>query len=402
MQTKRMLSLFLAVITLTGALASCSGGEGENAGAAPETEIAAEAEPEKQPEAEAAGTAEPGEEAVPEEAAPEEAAPAEPRDESLHDQRVEAPEGEMLEVERGMYLSRVGDCGFSAFLAGGGASSDADVVAFLSSMMKAPDLVFSPIGMGCSTYAAESAEGGRVFGRNFDWSCSQVLLLEAHPADGYASFSTVNLDFLRESANLPKEFYPAASYYAPLDGMNEKGLAVSVNMISDSARIAQNTDRPDLTTTTALRLMLDRAATVEEALGLLESYDLHGSYDMMIHFAVADLTGRAVDVEYVGGEMKVIETPILTNFYLAEGEKRGIGSAESHRRYETLEAFAASHEKADIYDVRDALTAARESAFDPDPSEGTEWSVLYDQTNLRATWYRRENFGQGWTAELGS
>ena len=52
MQTKRMLSLFLAVITLTGALASCSGGEGENAGAAPETEIAAEAEPEKQPEAE--------------------------------------------------------------------------------------------------------------------------------------------------------------------------------------------------------------------------------------------------------------------------------------------------------------------------------------------------------------
>ena len=255
--------------------------------------------------------------------------------------------------------------------------------------------------IGCSTYAAESADGGHVFGRNFDWSCGSVLLLEAHPSDGYASFSTVNLDFIRESANLPKEVLPTASYYAPLDGMNEKGLAVSVNMISDSARIAQTSDLPDLTTTTALRLLLDRAASVDEALALLEQYDLHGSYDMMIHFAMADTTGRAVDVEYIGQKMTVVETPILTNFYLAEGDKQGIGSEESHRRFETLEAFLKSHEKADIYEVRDALYAVRESAFDPDPSEGTEWSVLYDQTNLTATWYRREQFDQGWTVELG-
>ncbi|MBQ4351014.1 MAG: linear amide C-N hydrolase [Clostridia bacterium] len=323
------------------------------------------------------------------------------RDTDLHDERVTPPESGMLEVEKNMFLAKVGDCGFSAFLAGGGASSDADVVAFLTAHLSVPGLDFAQIGAGCSTVAAQSADGGHVFGRNFDWSSAQVLMLEAHPSDGYASFSTVNLDFLRESARLPDEAIPMASYYAPLDGMNEKGLAVSVNMISDTARIAQSTDKPDLTTTTALRLLLDRAATVDEALALLESYDLHGSYDMMIHFAVADLTGRAVDVEYVGQEMVVIETPILTNFYLAEGEKHGIGSEESHRRFDALEAFMAEHEKADIYDVRDALMTARESAFDPDPSEGTEWSVLYDQTNLTATWYRREKFDAGWTVELG-
>ena len=38
--------------------------------------------------------------------------------------------------------------------------------------------------------------------------------------------------------------------------MNEKGLAVSVNMIRDNASINQNTDKPDLTTTTAVRLLL--------------------------------------------------------------------------------------------------------------------------------------------------
>ena len=398
MHMKKQLSFLLVLIMLSGAFVSCSGGEKESDGADPKPQATAAEEPEEAAQSAQADPAEPQEQPQGQESGKETAQ----RDESLHDEGIEAPADGMAEVEKNMFIARVGDCGFSAFLAGGGASSDADVVAFLSSRLEAPGLAFSPVGMGCSTYAAESAEGGFVFGRNFDWSCSQVLLLEAHPADGYASFSTVNLDFLRESARLPDEAIPMASYYAPLDGMNEKGLAVSVNMISDSARIAQKSDKPDLTTTTAVRLMLDRAATTEEALALLESYDLHGSYDMMIHFAVADTTGRAVDVEYVGQEMVVIETPILTNFYLAEGEKHGIGSEESHRRFEALEAFAAAHEKADIVDVRDALMAARESAFDPDPSEGTEWSVLYDQTNLSATWYRREKFESGWTAKLGS
>ena len=372
MKTKRLRALICAVLAamMTLPALSCAKEEAEPvpAGQAETTAAEEQKTDDEENPAEEAQDAPAGAETEPETA----------RDTDLHDERVTPPESGMLEVEKNMFLAKVGDCGFSAFLAGGGASSDADVVAFLTAHLSVPGLDFAQIGAGCSTVATQSADGGHVFGRNFDWSSAQVLMLEAHPSDGYASFSTVNLDFLRESARLPDEAIPMAAYYAPLDGMNEKGLAVSVNMISDTARIAQSTDKPDL-----------------------ESYDLHGSYDMMIHFAVADLTGRAVDVEYVGQEMVVIETPILTNFYLAEGEKHGIGSEESHRRFDALEAFMAEHETADIYDVRDALMTARESAFDPDPSEGTEWSVLYDQTNLTATWYRREKFDAGWTVELG-
>lgn len=63
--------------------------------------------------------------------------------------------------------------------------------------------------------------------------------------------------------------------------MNEEGLAVSVNMIQDSDTIEQNTDRPDITTTTAIRLLLNQAGNVEEALELLEQYDMHASMGMM-------------------------------------------------------------------------------------------------------------------------
>ncbi len=385
---KRTISLLLVLILLT--LASCAKSE-PSAEPAPDTQSSAEPVPET-----------PETEASPEDPGP--AEPEEPADDSeqdLHAVTVAAKENGMEEIAKGIYLARVGDCGFSAFLEAGGASSDREVLAFLSGMLCAPGLNLEIPGVGCSTVSVASPDGGQFFGRNFDWSCREVLLLEAHPDGGYASFSTVNVDFIKESASsLPMEAIPTAAYYAPLDGMNEKGLAVSVNMINDSARIGQKTDLPDLTTTTALRLLLDRAATTDEALALLGEYDLHGSYDMMIHFAVTDAEGHAVAVEYVQQEMIVTETPVLTNFYVAEGEKHGIGAAQSHERFKVLEAFLADHPTASVYQVRDALTAAGESNFDPDPNERTEWSVIYDQTNLTATWYRRENFAEGWSAAL--
>ncbi|MDD5937647.1 MAG: hypothetical protein PUC36_01340 [Clostridiales bacterium] len=43
-------------------------------------------------------------------------------------------------------------------------------------------------------------------------------------------------------------------------------------IVNDGQVTNQDTERPDLTTASALRLLLDRAATVEEALSLLVEY----------------------------------------------------------------------------------------------------------------------------------
>lgn len=93
-------------------------------------------------------------------------------------------------------------------------------------------------------------------------------------------------------------------------------------VIRGAAVIDQNTEKPDITTTTAIRMLLDRAADAEEALDLLEQYDLHGSKGMMVHFALSDTKGRSVSVEYVDQQMVVTDTPVVTNFYLAQGEKK--------------------------------------------------------------------------------
>lgn len=67
----------------------------------------------------------------------------------------------------------------------------------------------------------------------------------------------------------------------------------------DGAAISQDTDKTDITTTTAIRLLLNQAATVEEALDMLGQYDLHVSMNYKVHFAIADAAGNSVAVEYI-------------------------------------------------------------------------------------------------------
>lgn len=82
---------------------------------------------------------------------------------------------------------------------------------------------------------------------------------------------------------MKRKIITLAAPYAPLDGVNEKGLAVAVLRIGDEPT-NQDTGRTDITTTTAIRLMLDKAANVDEALELLAQYDMHSSAGSCYHF----------------------------------------------------------------------------------------------------------------------
>ena len=317
-------------------------------------------------------------------------------------QRQAIPLGhEMITLEAGLEAVRFdGDYGFSNFLAQGGASSDSEVVQYLADNLL-DNLSLSGIVnnlFGCSTLAVTSPSGDALFGRNFDWNTCNAIIVVSYPDDGYASISTVNGDFITQGAGKSPvgmalkmdRIRTLAALYAPLDGMNEAGLAVSVNMIQDHATIYQNTGKPGITTTTAIRLLLDRAANVEEALSLLKQYDMHASMGMMVHFAIADRSGRHAAVEYINNEMVVTETPVLTNFYLAEGEKNGIGTSQSHERFQILTDRLAQTPVMTETDVRDALSSVSKGNFGE--FESTEWSIVMNLTTGEALYYHRENY----------
>ena len=312
------------------------------------------------------------------------------------------PASDIRELETGLSVVRYeGEYGFDVFLEQGGAGSDADVAAYITSFL-AQEIHMEGSPFGCSTLSVENRDSGYLFGRNFDWNACSGLIVSARPENGYASVSTVNMDFVRagglDLSQLPDQIQAIVSLYAPLDGMNEKGLAVSVNMIQDSVSISQDTEKPDITTTTAVRLLLDRAADVEEALELLGQYDFHSSMGMMVHLALADAGGRSVAVEYVDNEMIVTETPVVTNFYLAPGQKQGIGTTQSHTRYEILTQALEEHVEMTETEVRDALDSVSKDNFGE--FESTEWSIVMNQETKELIYYHRENYGTAYVISV--
>ena len=107
--------------------------------------------------------------------------------------------------------------------------------------------------------------------------------------------------------------------YLLMDGMNEKGLSMSVLKLRGDPAL-QDTGKNKISTTVALRLVLDRAANVDEALELLDQYDMQSSMpDANFHFLLADASGKAVVLEYLpNGKRMVYDQNYVTNFYLTE------------------------------------------------------------------------------------
>ena len=311
-------------------------------------------------------------------------------------------------LEDGLYsMVYKGDYRFNDFLEQGGASDDLAVAEFVIQDVFHGLLPIDLRGgtFGCSTISAETPEGDAVFGRNFDWGTCTALIVQTSPAEGYDSVSTVNMDFLNLGLDMPEEMQmrllSAAAPFAPMDGMNEKGLCVAVLMIQDSPGFHQDTGKPDLTTTTAVRLLLDQTADVEEAVELLAQYDMHASAGMMVHFALADAEGHSVVVEYIDNEMAVTETPVVTNYYLTSGEKYGIGTEESKVRYAMLEDMLQSGSSFTMDGIRDALDSVSKHNFDSEFAS-TEWSIVYNQSTGEARYYHRENYQNYYTFITGS
>lgn len=310
-------------------------------------------------------------------------------------------------LEDGLYsMEYPGDYRFTGFLEAGGASSDLAVADYVIQDVAHGliDLNLQGQGFGCSTISASTETGESLFGRNFDWGFCSTMIVKTAPPDGYASISTVNMDFLSIGLNSISEktrmrILSAAAPYAPMDGMNEKGFCVAVLMIEDRPAFSQDTEKPDLTTTTAVRLLLDRAANVDEAVELLSQYDLHASAGMMVHFAIADAAGNSVVVEYIDNEMSVVETDIVTNFYLTAGEKFGIGTEESHTRYGILDTLLRSKESFSVDDIRDALDSVSKHNFNSQFAS-TEWSIVYNQQTGEIRYYHRERYDKDFSFTL--
>lgn len=287
----------------------------------------------------------------------------------------------------GMYqMTYCGDYGFDDFLEVG-AGNDADIEAFVTKqLLKGLPIDLGVTGNGCTAFVVKNENGNILFGRNFDFTYAPSLQLYTTPDNGYASVSTINLAFAGYSEdNLPdssffNSFLTLAAPFLPFDGMNEKGLAIALLAVPE-AQVPYDPDKITLNTTTAIRLVLDKAATVEEAVELLKQYNIYFSGGIACHYLIADASEHSVIVEYVNQELCVVGTEtgyqIASNFITYDGLNIGEGFTEFERYDKVQNAIEAN---SGILEASQAVQLLANVGVFDDDTDKLQWSVLYNLT----------------------
>ena len=320
---------------------------------------------------------------------------------------------------------------FDDFLAQGGASTDAELISFITGNLTKGmiDIGFQPPDVACSSFTATLDNGHRIFGRNYDYSKTNTCIVYTNPGNGrHASVSTVDLQFLGLSVDeditgLMDKITCLAAPYIPFDGMNDAGVSCAIYMTyqgpDGSVSTNQNTDKPDITSTTMLRLILDYAGSVEEAVELVSAYDLHDSATSSYHYMVADATGRSAILEWVGdkdatdtdGSVRQLrvtyndQDPLaldpdwqsVTNFVVVPGYYDNETDMKGLDRYQHIQAQldAAGGVLPDTTSAMDILAQVGRRTWNNDDGNGcTVHSVVYDLTDKTAVWVPNEHYGE--------
>jgi predicted choloylglycine hydrolase len=245
----------------------------------------------------------------------------------------------------------------------------------------------------CTSLAALNPQGQSVFGRNFDWKHRSSLLLFTDPPNGYASVSMVDLYYLglegMQEIPWSKRFILLAAPYATIDGMNECGVAIAQNAVP-RRNFPKDPNKPTLLNSQIVRLVLDHAKDVDEALALIKQYNIAFA-DTCVHFHIADVSGDSAVVEYMDSGISIIRGEknwqVSTNFLFSEPQQ-----PDCWRYNKASESLA--KEQGDITNDQ-AMNILQGTS-----QESTTWSVVYNMSTGSINLAMGKDYDQVHTFEL--
>ncbi|MCL2188489.1 MAG: linear amide C-N hydrolase [Defluviitaleaceae bacterium] len=304
----------------------------------------------------------------------------------------------------GMFqMTYIGDYGFDEFLKVGVTDAQDEWAFMMKHLLKGIPIDNNPISSGagnvppggCTTFSARNEKGDVLLCRNYDFAPIPSLQLFTKPDTGNASVSTVNLlyngysiipDPMTGAPHLPGgltlESFPTLNApYMPMDGMNAKGVAIAAVFVPQ-AEAPHDPSKIKINQLAAMRLVLDKAASVEEAINLLGQYNIFFEVNAFVQYHIADASGRSVIAGFANGEIKITEVSepyqVCANFAAYNPEIRaGVCEFERHDKAKAkLQAHNGILTDTQAIDLMAEIGAFNEGQFD------LQWSVMYNLTTL--------------------
>ena len=260
----------------------------------------------------------------------------------------------------------------------------------------------------CTSFQAGKSDGnGFWYGRNYDYFKNPTLVTVSRPKKGYSSIAVSDMSHFGYSleklpTSLKDKVSSLAAIYAPLDGVNEKGLCTSIMAVPKMAA-QQESGKHKVGTTIIMRLWLDRCATVQEALDLAASLDIR--HDAVVgsgyHYMIADANGDCAVLEFdredgwkslvvrKGADDKymLVTNHLLSEKYYSAEPDISVGNIHSKSwwRYETVDNYL--NERNGTLTLDEAMEILgmvhwKDLLWETGTVEDTQYTCVYDQTNL--------------------
>lgn len=288
------------------------------------------------------------------------------------------------------------------------------LTALLSRLLfdRQPDKVKAPeFSSGCSVYAAGLAGASDfLLGRNYDYCHKEggkevetsAIVLFTSPAGGKKSINFVDAYWLQ----FQKGFYSDESIdvsnlmfapYVICDGMNEDGLSISVLHLDGSPAEQNGKGKPDIYSSVAMRAVLDKYGTVDDACDFLKSCNMHMTTPAKgsLHFMLADAQGKHAIVEWSFADPMHVDSLSVPDFYIEERNLNYVtnfyvdprlgycifGGLSNHGRdrYNTMrDTLGFYKNKLTLKQSKDLLRSVSTDPNPTQPTSHTQWSNIYN------------------------
>jgi predicted choloylglycine hydrolase len=159
--------------------------------------------------------------------------------------------------------------------------------------------------------------------------------------------------------------------------MNEYGLTVGIMAVPYAAG-GENPNKVTIGSLQAVRLMLDYARNVDQAISLLENYNIDFEPGPPLHYLISDSSGNSAVIEFIDGEIRVIRNSeqwqVATNFVISHSRSQDRASHcwRYGRAYHILEQAEGNISENEAMSLLDDVSQSGRVH--------TLWSAVYDMT----------------------
>lgn len=305
---------------------------------------------------------------------------------------------------------------------------------YYNPLIRLPIKFISPVkNAGCTTFTAKTAEGSYLTGRNYDLNhrdnqgnqTGLNVIIHSAIAGKYESIavadaawiSTIKIPYYAyafDKWNVPNDLIAFLPYMC-MDGMNEKGLVVSILALDikegEAPVYQQENGKEQLLLTELLRYLLDNCASFDEAVEFTKGVNVINTLGYDFHLFVSDSSGEYGVFEFRNNYFTVTKSDIATNFYVGyddgdysatekyrnelEGYKLGYGHGYDRFYLAAVTRNAKRNSAGEVImseqETKELLDAVAQKGTD-EITSFTQYSAVYNQTEKKMYLYANQNY----------